>query len=129
MEAGALTRTYPILRGKVRKQVISGLHCVVMPYFKPINQAERLTPEMEGKVRSALRLLHRTGKRYHRHDIRWSRVGEYENEVILFGLANLTTLDAGKGKPADDHMAVLIKQAERDAKVHHMFDSYASRQY
>jgi hypothetical protein len=88
---------YPFLNRKVFHKKIIGLHCVVMPFFKPLLKTERL--EKGHKIKNVL--LHsffENGLTYHEVDLRWRHIGVYTDEtkeehMVLFDLADLQELD------------------------------------
>jgi hypothetical protein len=88
---------YPFLKGKVLHKKIIGLHCVVMPFFKPLSQTER--SQKEHKIKNVLlESFFKNRLMYHAVDLRWRHVGVYTDEtkgehIVLFDLADLQELD------------------------------------
>jgi hypothetical protein len=77
-ESRALTTAFPILMGKVYAQQINGIHCVIMPFFKPIAKKDRTDPILQQQIRDAITVLHTTtGKKYWRHNMCWYHIGTY----------------------------------------------------
>ena len=87
-EKDNLLKCYEFLNGKVHVVQNCGLYAVVMPIFKPIFQGDR--DNKLKNVEAALKnMKEKTGKLYERCDVRWRHVGTFNEQVILFDLADL----------------------------------------
>jgi RIO-like serine/threonine protein kinase len=82
---------YPSLRDEVKVEMILGFYCVVMPFFTPLkNNKERHGSENE--IKQVLKRFHEKKLQYLDCDLRWRHIGHYNEEIILYDLADLTLL-------------------------------------
>lgn len=113
-EAKVLKEIYPYLVDKVYDKRISGIFCVVMPFFKPIGKDDRRKPEFVTGIQNALKHLYSTqNKKYNEGDICWHHVGMYEKKVVLFDLADLVALEDDEfvEEVATKHWQILFNRA------------------
>eukprot|EP00978_Attheya_sp_CCMP212_P040063 scaffold214870_cov43-Attheya_sp.AAC.1 len=77
-EVDLLCKFYPFLEGQVKAEKIFGMHCVVMPFFKPVEKAER-----EGKLEDIKNVLKgpflQYDLKYRDDDFRWRHVGIFQD--------------------------------------------------
>lgn len=82
---------YPSLKDEVKLEMILGFYCVVMPFFTPLKtNAEQ--QESKNKIKQVLKRFHEKKLQYLDCDLRWCHIGRYNEEIILYDLADLTLL-------------------------------------
>jgi hypothetical protein len=92
-EVDLLGKFYPFLKGEVKAEKIFGMHCVVMPFFKPVEKAKR--EETLKDIETVLKGPFLTyNLKYREDDFRWRHVGSFqdtegEEHCVLYDLADL----------------------------------------
>jgi len=90
LESDNLKKLYPVLKDMVKERTILGFHCVVMPFFSPLKQEERM--RNKEKIKKVLERFHGANLQYAEGDLRWRHIGWYKEEIILYDLADLMSL-------------------------------------
>jgi len=91
MKKETFDNLYPSLKNQIRYEKILGYSCVVMPFFTPLkNNVERL--DSKNKIKLVLKRFHENKLQYLDCDLRWRHIGRYNEEIILYDLADLTSL-------------------------------------
>lgn len=90
LESDNLKKLYPVLKEMVKERTILGFHCVVMPFFSPLKQEERM--RNKEKIKKVLERFHGANLEYAEGDLRWRHIGWYKEEIILYDLADLMSL-------------------------------------
>lgn len=79
-----------------------------MPFFRPLSKEERYKYLTNGKIEAALERLGDKGFQYCKTDVRWRHVGVYDNQIVMFDLADLSPLGAkGKNKMVQKCLSTL----------------------
>jgi Family of unknown function (DUF5898) len=116
-----LERFYKCLHGQVHEvRLLGGMHCLVMPFFKPVMKASR--GRLFLKIENVLLASFVANKlKYAEDNIRWRNVGLYcatrgeTEQVILYDLADLEDLEADNASAmVKNHSNVLMNGRETE---------------
>ena len=105
-EVSRFDQLYPDMG--VAAKTIYDHSCVVLPFFRPIQKAER-TAHMSA-IKKELERFANNGLRYATCDVRWRHVGLHNGSTVLFDLADLEAL----GK--NDSVEGVVAQQENELK-------------
>ena len=75
-EVGKLKCFYEFLEGKVHYAKLSGFHCVVMPFFRPVPKKDRKA-SLEAVKAVLMGAFYANKLRHDDEDVRWSHIGTY----------------------------------------------------
>jgi hypothetical protein len=99
-------KIYPTLKRYVWATKLNGFHCVVLPYFKPVDFENR--QESLESIEVVLNSKFKDAKLcFAESDMRWRHVGTFQDNVYLFDLADLKELGGSKFSDFKHHIDVL----------------------
>jgi hypothetical protein len=115
-EATKLLHMYPFLEGKVSTKTLNNHHCVIMPFFRPLQKDERTDSWIRREIEETLEKFFAEGNTYADCDVHWSHVGIYQHEekkkVVLFDLADLVSPEMGKTPTKEAFVGRQMKRLE-----------------
>lgn len=82
-----------ILNGYVWREKLNGIHCIIMPYFEPVEKDNRTSDEVRKAIVGQLNKFGNAGKEFHMCDQVWRHVGYFQDQIFLFDLGNLMDID------------------------------------
>ena len=78
-----------VLNEYVWREKLNNLHCIIMPFFEPIETIQRRDDSVTSGIRGQLQRFGEKGKKFRRCDQLWRHVGYFQDQIFLFDLGDL----------------------------------------